>query len=95
MTEKGKFVLIAVKVTPNAPKDAIIGWEGGRLRVRIRAVPEKGKANAHLLEFLANQLGIAKSNLSIASGKTSQLKRVRIDGLSEAEFHSKIGTNPR
>lgn len=88
--EKDKFVIIALKVTPHAPQDAIVGWEEDRLRVKIRAVPEKGKANSHLIAFLADRLGIARSNLTIVAGETSRLKRVRIDGLDEAEVHERL-----
>ncbi len=91
-SEESKFSLIALKVIPNAPKDAIVGWEEERLRVKIRAVPEKGQANRHLLRFLAEQLKIAPSRLSIASGETSRLKRVRIEGLSDAEVRQKFSS---
>ena len=90
-SEESKFSFIALKVIPNAPKDAIVGWEEERLRVKIRAVPEKGRANQHLIKFLAEQLKIAPSRLSLASGEISRLKRVRIEGLTEAEVRKKLG----
>ena len=45
--------LIQVKVIPNASQNRIEGWKDGMLRIRLRAVPEKGKANEALVSFLA------------------------------------------
>lgn len=85
----GNYIYITVKVIPNASKDAVDGWEEDRLKMRIRATPEKGKANKKIIEFLADQLGIAKTNLSIQSGETSRLKRIRIEGVSDEEVRKK------
>lgn len=80
------FLIIHIKVTPHASIDKIDGMGGGYLRVHIRGVPEKGKVNERLIEFLADQLGIRKSAISIESGETSRLKRIRIDGLTKEEL---------
>ena len=49
-------MLITVKVIPRAHKNALAGYENGILKVRLHAVPEKGKANEELIEFLARCL---------------------------------------
>jgi len=85
----GKHVLVSVKVIPNAPKNHVVGWEDGRLRVRVRGVPEKGHANQILLEFLAEELGIAKTRLTIRSGDKSRLKRIQIEGLTLEDLQKK------
>jgi len=46
----------------------------------VTAAPEKGKANAAVIEVLAEALGLPKSALRIVSGETSPLKTVEIDG---------------
>jgi uncharacterized protein len=89
--DKAKFILISIKVTPNAPKDAILGWKEGRLCVKVQGVPEKGRANERLIEFLAEQLGISRSRLTIVSGETSRLKRIRIDDFTIEDLHQKLG----
>jgi uncharacterized protein (TIGR00251 family) len=76
------FVL-QVKITPNAAKNQIIGFEEGILRIRIRGVPEKGKVNRELIAFLADVLGITKSSIQIVSGHTARIKRLEIAGLKE------------
>lgn len=76
-------IILQIKVTPNASKNQIIGFEEKVLKVRIRGVPEKGRVNEELIEFLAETLGIAKSNIKILSGDTSRLKRLKIEGIDE------------
>lgn len=71
---------IVVKVTPNASQNQIVGWEGDTLKVRVRGVPEKGKVNEELIEFLAEEFGVPKSAIEIASGHTSRMKRLKIAG---------------
>ncbi len=76
MKEKG---LIAIKVVPKAHKNEIVGWEGDELKVRLRAVPEKGKANAALLKFLAEEWNLPAASLTLVSGESSRHKKVRIE----------------
>ena len=83
--------LIAVRVTPRSARDEVIGWQDATLRVRLRAPPVDGKANEALLRLLAERLGVALSAVSIVSGETARLKRIRIAGLTEAEVREKLG----
>ena len=72
-----------IKVTPNASRNQIIGYKEGILCVRIRGVPEKGRVNEELIAFLAETLGVAKSQIEILGGHTSRLKRLKIEGISQ------------
>ncbi len=74
-----------VRLTPKAHKDVVEGVETGadgksHIKARVRAVPEKGKANKALEVLLAKHLGYPKSTLMVASGTTSRLKTVTISG---------------
>lgn len=74
---------IRVRAQPNASKDAVEGLgedAAGQafLKVRIRAVPEKGKANAAIEQVLAKALGVPKSAVSVDKGETQRIKTVRI-----------------
>ncbi len=72
-------MILIVKVTPNAPKNRIDGFVDGVLKVKIQAPPDKGKANEELVDFLAEEFGIAKSRIEVVSGHTSRLKKLKID----------------
>lgn len=76
---------LALRVTPNASKDAITGVEdrpgiGAQLRVRVRAVPDQGRANHAVLKLLAAALDIPASNLTLVSGHAARDKVVHIAG---------------
>jgi len=78
---------IVVKVIPKASSNEIVGWENDCLKIRLKAVPDKGKANQELIRFLADICNVRQSDITILSGLTSRLKRIRItsykDGLPE------------
>ena len=81
----GEVLVVAVRLTPKAAQDRIEGiatLADGRavLRARVRAAPEKGKANAALEVLLAKALGVPKSAVSVVAGGTSRLKSVRVAG---------------
>ncbi len=74
-----------VRLTPKSSKDAVEGVEttaDGRshLAARVRAVPEKGAANAALEKLLARALDIPRNSVSVVAGGTSRLKTVRVSG---------------
>ncbi len=81
-------VLLAVRLVPNASKSAIDGVardaDGGAvLKVRVTAIPEKGKANAALIKLLAKRTKIAKTRFDIAIGAKDRTKMVFIEGETE------------
>jgi len=75
---EGPDLLLKLKLQPKSSRDAFAGLQNDRLRVRITAPPIDGKANSHLRVWLAGQFGVSKSSVTIESGLTSQLKRVRV-----------------
>jgi len=50
------------------------------LRMRVKAVPDKGKANAAVIALLAKALGVPKSSVTLVSGDTARLKTIQIEG---------------
>ena len=60
------------------------------LRVRVSAVPDKGKANAAVVALLAKALGVPKSAVSVVSGETSRMKTLAIVGDGETLTKSVI-----
>ncbi|AUX78108.1 MULTISPECIES: DUF167 domain-containing protein [Sinorhizobium] len=80
----GDHARLAVRLTPNGGRDAIDGLETAadgeeHLKVRVRAVPEKGKANQALIALLAQSFGIARNRISLVSGATQRKKILRIE----------------
>ena len=72
-------------MTPNASRDAVesVGNDAdGRpfLRIRVTAVPEKGKANKAVVALLSKTLGAAKSSFEVVKGETDRVKTLHITG---------------
>ena len=72
--------MIRVKVIPRSAKSEIAGeMADGTLKVRLAAVPEKGRANEALIALLADHFGVPASAVTIASGHGAQRKLVRVE----------------
>lgn len=78
---------LRIKATPNARIDEWLGWEhdpraGRVLRLRIAALPVEGRANEAIRRFLADSLGLSKSQVRLEKGGTSRIKTFIIpDGI--------------
>jgi uncharacterized protein (TIGR00251 family) len=83
MGEVETEALIRVKVIPRSSRTEIAGMEKDIYRVKITDPPIEGKANKALIALLAEKLGIAKRDIEITAGKTSRMKTVRVQGMSE------------
>jgi uncharacterized protein (TIGR00251 family) len=79
---------VRVHVTPGARQEEIVGWHGGSLRVKVRARPERGRANEAVIRLLARRLGVAPTNVSIVHGAASRDKLVEVVGLSQEELRA-------
>lgn len=75
---EGRLIL-KIRLQPRASRDEILGRHGDALKIRITAPPVDGKANSHLLRFLAGEFGVARRAVTLLSGKTGRDKRVAID----------------
>lgn len=73
---------INVYVQPRASKTAVVGMHDGCVKIRLAAPPVDGAANAALVEFVAEQVGVAKSRVRITAGLTSRRKTVEVDGVT-------------
>jgi uncharacterized protein YggU (UPF0235/DUF167 family) len=82
---------IDVRVTPRASRDAILGWREGVLRVSVRAVPEKGRANEATEAVVAEALGIAAGRVQVVRGHTVRRKVLEIEGLALEEVRRLLG----
>lgn len=76
----GHGVTLQLHIQPGAKKTEVVGRHGEALKIRLAAPPVDGKANACLIAFLADRLGVARAAVSLISGETARAKRVRISG---------------
>ena len=80
----GPGLLVRVRLTPKASRDAIEGMEatadGPALKARVRAVPEDGAVNAAVERLLAEWLGVPRSSVALVTGGKSRVKTLGVAG---------------
>ena len=82
---------LLIHLTPGASHTKIEGWEidvkgEKRLRVKVTAVPEDGKANEALIKLLSKTFRVAKSNVFLVRGEKTRLKEVEVEGGDESRL---------
>jgi uncharacterized protein (TIGR00251 family) len=78
----GTDVVLSVVVQPGATRTAVVGLHGDAVKVRVAAAPDRGRANAALVDLLASELDLRRANVAIVSGHGGRTKRVRLRGVS-------------
>ena len=78
ISQHGDDVIIRVKAVPGASRDEVAGILGDRLKIRVAAAPEAGKANKAIVKLLAQKCGVKANQITIESGSTSAEKTLRI-----------------
>ncbi len=87
-------VTLAVRAQPGAKRTAIVGvygeGDGAQLKIQVHAPPIEGRANAALIEFLAELFSLPRRNVELVNGELSRSKVFLLRGASAAEVKSKI-----
>lgn len=81
---------LAVQILPRASKNEVAGVQGNAIKIRLTAPPVGGAANAALIAFLADVLGVAKGRIEIVAGEASRRKLVTILGMAPAEVERRL-----
>lgn len=83
---------ITVRLQPKASANRIDGVDAvrGRLRVRVTAVPEKGKANAALIKLLAKRFGLPRTGLELVAGGKDRDKTMLIRHDDPADLAARL-----
>lgn len=84
-------VRFGLKVVPGAKRTEIVGAYGERLKVRVSAPPEDGKANAAVAEAIAQALGVKGNAVKIVAGFANAQKVVEVRGLGGEDVRKRLG----
>lgn len=84
----GQGAILTVRVTPKSSRDDVEGVDADAngqsfLKVRVRAIPDKGAANKSVCQLIAKWLGLPKSAVSLKSGDTQRVKHLSVDAKPE------------
>lgn len=80
----GADLILTLHIQPGAKRTELAGTHGEALKIRLAAPPVDGKANAALIAYVAETLGVPKSRVELVAGQTSRAKRLRIAGVDAA-----------
>jgi uncharacterized protein (TIGR00251 family) len=83
-------VVLSIRAQPGAKRAGICGQHNGMLKIAVTQVAEKGKANAALIEALAEGLGLRRSQLQLLSGETARAKRILVRGIDADRLADRI-----
>jgi hypothetical protein len=84
-------VRLQVKVVPGAAQSSLAGWLGDRLKLRVNAAAEKGRANVAVAALIAETLGLRKTAVRIVAGQTSPRKTLEINGMAASMVDKILG----
>jgi len=87
----GESALLSIRVQPRAKRDEVVGERAGAIVIRLKAPPVDGKANAALIEFIANAANLPRSRVEIVRGATAREKVVRVAGIAEKDLRRALG----
>ena len=82
--------VLEVLVQPRASRTRVVGEHDGRVKIQLAAPPVDGEANAALLAFLADALGVKRAEVVLLAGETGRRKRVRVGGVAAALAAAKL-----
>jgi uncharacterized protein (TIGR00251 family) len=75
---KGDDLVLAIHLQPGSARDTLAGTHGERLKIKITAVPVDGRANDHLIRYLAGLFDVPCSRVELLTGRSSRSKRICI-----------------
>ena len=80
-----------VRVQPGAPRTGFRGrLADGTVKLAVTAPPEDGRAHEAVVAFLAEQLGVARRQVTIVRGLGSRSKTVDVEGFDAAELGRRL-----
>ena len=81
---------LLLRVTAGAKRSEVVGRYGEAWKVRVAAAPERGRANAAVLDLIANSLAVPRASVELLTGHTAQDKVVELAGIDQAEADRRL-----
>lgn len=88
------YILLRLKVSPNARCNMVDKLHDGRLKIKIAALPEDGKANKEICKFLAEKLGVGVRDIEVVAGHIIREKTVKIFGVTSDKVMLNLNLQP-
>lgn len=85
-----KTEIIKLIIRPNSAATRVHGFYGDRIKIKLATVPEKGKANKELINFISGKTGVPRKNIKIIAGEKSMYKEISIKSDEDLELTAKL-----
>lgn len=90
LEETSQGIVVPVKAQAGARRNGITGEIAGSLKVSVTQAPEKGKANDAIVEVLADQLKLRRSQIELIVGQTVPRKKFLVTGICRSDLEARI-----
>jgi len=88
--KQGEYVCVHILLQPRAGRNEICGLVGSELKVRVTSPPVDDRANAQLVEFMAETAGLPRRDVTILKGHKSRRKTVGFKGVTPEELARRL-----
>ena len=78
ISQRGDAVRISIYVQPRASRTEVVGLHGDAIKLRVAAPPVEGEANEEVVRFIAKELGVNASHVTIVAGAAGRRKTVEV-----------------
>ena len=85
-----RTIRLSLRVSPGAGRSVVVGRHGDAWKLRVAAPPERGRANASVLDLLATSLDLRRPDVRIVGGAGSRDKVVEVVGLTLEEAERRL-----
>ena len=92
---EGRRTRLRLRVVPGAGSAGVVGRHGDGWKVRVTAPPERGRANAAVVELVAATLALPRASVSLVSGHGGRDKILALAGISETELEGRLASAER
>jgi uncharacterized protein (TIGR00251 family) len=79
---------LVVHVVPRAKRTEVVGRHGDAIKIKVKAPPVDGAANAELVRFVAERLDVPRGAVTITAGHTGRRKTLEITGIDATALHA-------
>ena len=84
---------LQIRVVPKAKRNSIEIGDDGLFKVRVTAVPARGKANDAVIALLSKLIGVPKRDIQIVRGHSARNKLVRVEGATAKQVIEKLSSD--
>ncbi|HXH62904.1 MAG TPA: DUF167 domain-containing protein [Gemmatimonadales bacterium] len=81
---------VTVHVVPRGRTTECVGMHGDAVKIRLAAAPVDGAANAELVRYVAERLGVSRSTVEVVAGALARRKIVRVAGVASTVLKSTL-----